>query len=92
MSDEPQFIMSVGPYIWYCLITNPPKNMSSEEADQLINSEEFTMYLNQLSPKISQQIKGALWKPGFGCLGKSATLLLFGFLLIIGIFLIIRLI
>ena len=81
LSPVNQFIMAVSPYIWYCLENHPPGTMTSEEVERIANDIEFTRYTDQLAKKISQQVKGALWKPGAGCLGK-ATLILFAGIII----------
>ena len=87
LSPANQFIMSVSPYIWYCLETHPPRTMTPEEVDRITNDIEFTRYIDQLAKKISQQVKGALWKPGAGCLGKATLILFAGIVIPIGVFL-----
>ena len=90
LSPVNQFIMAVSPYIWYCLETHPPGTMTPEEVDRITNDIEFTRYINQLAKKISQQVKGALWKPGAGCLGKATLILFAGIIIPLVVFLLFK--
>lgn len=67
LSPLNQFIVTIPPYILYCLKNRLPDDMKlKEEAIQLMNDVHFVRYLQEeLGVKISQKIKGALWKPFF---------------------------
>ena len=77
-------MMATTPYIWYCLESDPPANYSQEELNKISESIEFTRYIGDLAKMVSQQVKGALWKPGLGCLGKSAMFLAAAALILTG--------
>lgn len=67
LSPLNQFIVTIPPYILYCLKnTLPDDTKLKEEAIQLMNDVHFVRYLQEeLGVKISQEIKGALWRPNF---------------------------
>lgn len=60
--------------------------MSAEEAERISNDPEFSRFIDQLARKISQQVKGALWKPGAGCIGKTALFMAISALVLMGIY------
>jgi hypothetical protein len=90
LSPVNQFVISVSPYIWYCLESQPPGTMTPEEVERITNDIEFTRYIDQLAKKISQQVKGALWKPGAGCLGKAGLILFVGLAVPLVVFLLFK--
>lgn len=67
LSPLNQFIVTIPPHILYCLKNRLPDNTKlKEEASQLMSDVHFVRYLQEeLGVKISQEIKGALWKPNF---------------------------
>ena len=67
LSPLNQFIVTIPPYVLYCLKNRLPDDTKlKEEAIQLMNDVHFVRYLQEeLGVKISQEIKGALWKPNF---------------------------
>ncbi len=67
LSPLNQFIVTIPPYILYCLKNRLPDDMElKEEAIHLMNDVHFNRYLQEeLGVKISQEIKGALWRPNF---------------------------
>jgi len=67
LSPLNQFIVTIPPYILYCLKNRLPDDTKlKEEAIQLMNDIHFVRYLQkELGVKISQEIKGALWRPNF---------------------------
>lgn len=78
LSPLNQFIVTIPPYILYCLKNRLPDDTKlKEETIQLMNDVHFVRYLQEeLGVKISQEIKGALWRPNFlgwafGKLGRS---------------------
>jgi hypothetical protein len=87
LSPVNQFMMATTPYIWYCLESNPPSNYSQEELNKISESMEFTLSIGDLAKMVSQQVKGALWKPGLGCLGKSAVFLAVAVIVLMGFYL-----
>ncbi|MFC2169953.1 hypothetical protein ACFLRM_05255 [Acidobacteriota bacterium] len=76
LSPLNQYVTAVGPYLAYCLRHHPPINLERDEIERLIHDGEFNQYVEQLGIQISQKVKGALWKPGYGCLGKTAMFFL----------------
>jgi len=87
LSPVNQFLATVVPYIFYCLENSPPTGIKLQEIKQLMDNEEFIQYLSQLGGKISQEVKGALWRPGTGFVGKVAVVLIIGAILSIWFFL-----
>lgn len=87
LSPLNQFLVATSPYIWYCLEKNPPKNFKPKELERFSKSEEFNQYLNQISREISQKVKGALWKPEAGCLGRAAMFIVLSVIIFLGIIL-----
>lgn len=67
LSPLNQFIVTIPPYILYCLKNRLPDDTKlKEEAIQLMNDVHFVRFLQEeLGMKISQEIKGALWRPNF---------------------------
>ena len=67
LSPLNQFIVTIPPYALYCLKNRLPDNTKlKEEAIQIMNDVHFVCYLQEeLGVKISQEIKGALWRPNF---------------------------
>lgn len=67
LSPLNQFIVTIPPYVLYCIKNRLPDDTKlKEEAIQLMNDVPFVRYLQEeLGVKISQEIKGALWKPNF---------------------------
>jgi len=63
LSPVNQFLITALPYIWYCLINKPPADLDKEKVHELLNSDEFGDFIRRLSEKVSQEVKGALWKP-----------------------------
>jgi hypothetical protein len=65
LSPLNQFIVTIPPFIFYCLknyLIDSPK--LQEEASRLMSTPEFPRYLQEsLGYPISQIIKGAFWKP-----------------------------
>ncbi len=77
MSPLNQFIVTIQPYVYYCLEKYLPNDPSlREEAKRLMNTRGCPRYLQEnLGYPISQIIKGAFWIPKpFGFLAR-----LFGF-------------
>lgn len=76
LSPLNQFIVTIPPYIFYCLEKYIPEPELKEEASRLIATRGFPRYLQKdLGGPISQKIGGAFWKPNaLGCLAR-----LFGF-------------
>ena len=77
LSPVNQFIVTIPPYVFYCLekyLSDAPA--LREEASRLMNTKGFPRYLQEkLGYPISQTIKGAFWKPNpFAFLAR-----LFGF-------------
>jgi hypothetical protein len=72
LSPVNQFMVAVPPYVCYCLENKLPDNRGlKEEATILKDDPTFYRYLQeQLGMKISQEIKGALWRPKVPGLGK----------------------
>ena len=72
LSPVNQFMVAVPPYVCYCLENKLPGNRRlKEEATTLKDDPTFYRYLQeQLGMKISQEIKGALWRPKLPGLGK----------------------
>jgi len=71
LSPINQFIVSIPPYVLYC-IENKLKGDSSlkQEASTLVDDGSLYRYLQTIGMSISQEIKGALWKPRLFGLGK----------------------
>ena len=72
LSPINQFIVSIPPYVLYC-IENKLKGDSSlkQEATTLEDDGSFYRYLQEkIGMSIAQEIKGALWKPRLFGLGK----------------------
>ncbi len=72
LSPVNQFIVSIPPYVLYC-IENKLKGDSSlkQEATTLKDDGSFYRYLQEkIGMSIAQEIKGALWKPRLFGLGK----------------------
>jgi len=65
LSPINQFIVTLPPYVFYCLKNKLPDNTSLvNEAARLMSTPTFPRYLQeQIGVSISQEIKGALWKP-----------------------------
>jgi hypothetical protein len=65
MSPLNQFIVTIQPYIYYCLEKYLPNDPGlREEAKRLMNTNGFQHYLTKnLGYPISQTIKGAFWVP-----------------------------
>lgn len=67
LSPLNQFIVTITPYVFYCLINKLPEDEElSQEVQTILNDEDstFPRYLQEkLGIKISQEIKGALWRP-----------------------------
>lgn len=77
LSPLNQFIVTIPPYIFYCLEKYFPEEPElKEEARRLIATRGFPRYLQEdLGIPISQKIKGAFWRPTpLRCLAR-----LFGF-------------
>ncbi len=77
LSPLNQFIVTIPPYVFYCLEKYLPDDPDlREEASRLMNTRGFPRYLQEnLGYQISQTIKGAFWTPKpLGCLAR-----LFGF-------------
>jgi|GEM_PF-3228233 len=76
LSPINQFIVSIPPYIIYCIENKIPDDSSlKEEATKLVNNlvdnNKFYRYLQEkIGISIAQEIKGALWKPSLFGLGK----------------------
>ena len=87
LSPVNQFLVTVVPYVFYCLENNPPDSIKLQEIKHLMDNEEFVQYLSQLGRKISQEVKGALWRPGTRFIGEVAIVLIIGAILSIGFFL-----
>ena len=73
LSPLNQFIVTIPPYVFYCLekyLLDDPDLL--EEARRLMNTKGFPRYLQEeLGYPISQRIKGAFWKPNpFGSLAR----------------------
>ena len=66
LSPLNQFIVTVYPYVRYCLENKlPDEKTLREEADTLLNDGAFPRYVQEkFGVKISQEVKGALWHPG----------------------------
>lgn len=68
LSPLNQFVVTIPPYVFYCLRNKlPPEEALRKEAHTILNDEAstFPRYLQEeLGVKISQEIKGALWRPG----------------------------
>ncbi len=84
LSPLNQFIVTIYPYVRYCLENKLPDDKTlREEADTLLNDGAFPRYVQeQLGVKISQEVKGALWRPS--PVGMSSTvvkLLIFLFII-----------
>jgi len=77
LSPLNQFMITIPPYVFYCLEKYLPDAPDlREEASRLMNTRGFPRYLQEkLGYPISQTIKGAFWKPNpFAFLAR-----LFGF-------------
>ena len=77
LSPVNQFIVTIPPYVFYCLEKYLPNDSGlREEARRLMNTRGFPRYLQEnLGYPISQKIKRAFYRPNpLGCLA-----LLFGF-------------
>ncbi len=67
LSPLNQFIVTIPPYVLYCIKNRLPDDTKlKKEAIQLMNDVPFVRYLQEeLGIKISQKIKGALWRSNF---------------------------
>lgn len=65
LSPLNQFMVTIPPYIFYCLEKYLPDDPNlREEARHLMNTRGFPRYLQEdLGYPISQKIKGAFWRP-----------------------------
>ena len=65
MSPLNQFIVTIQPYVYYCLEKYLPNDPGlQEEAKRLMKTDSFPRYLTEnLGYTISQKIKGAFWMP-----------------------------
>jgi len=65
LSPVNQFIVTIPPYVYFCLNKRLPKNNNlANEAKLLLEEPGFPRYLQeQIGFPVSQQLKGALWKP-----------------------------
>jgi len=64
LSPINQFIVTLPPYVFYCLKNRLPNKSLVNEVDRLMSNPSFPRYLQeQIGVPISQEIKGALWKP-----------------------------
>ena len=73
LSPLNQFIVTIPPYVFYCLEKYLPDDPGlREEARRLMNTRGFLRYLQEnLGYPISQTIKGAFWSPNpFGFLAR----------------------
>lgn len=73
LSPLNQFMVTIPPYVFYCLEKYLPDDPGlREEARHLMNTRGFPRYLQEnLGYPISQKIKGAFWKPNpFGFLAR----------------------
>ena len=73
LSPLNQFMVTIPPYVFYCLEKYLPDDPGlREEASHLMNTRSFPRYLQEnLGYPISQKIKGAFWKPNpFGFLAR----------------------
>lgn len=72
LSPVNQFIVTIPPYVLYCIKNKlPDDSRLKEEASILEGNGSFYRYLQeQIGMKIAQEIKGALWKPRLFGLGK----------------------
>lgn len=90
LSPVNQYLVAVGPYIGYCLTNNPLPNITEDEIGHLLENEEFRKFLTKLGEDTAQKVKGALWKPGAGCLGKAAMFLLLSIVFVLCIIFILQ--
>ena len=85
LSPLNQFIVTIPPYVFYCLenkLTNDKE--LKEESSALINDWAFARYLQKkLGVKISQEIKGALWRPGARWLSATGAKILTCFFIVL---------
>jgi len=72
LSPVNQFIVTIPPYVLYCIKNKlPDDSRLKEEAAILEDNASFYRYLQEkIGMKITQEIKGALWKPKLFGLGK----------------------
>lgn len=72
LSPINQFIVTIPPYVLYCMKNKLPDDSNlKEEAAILEDNASFYRYLQEkIGMKITQEIKGALWKPKLFGLGK----------------------
>lgn len=71
LSPVNQFIVTIPPYVLYCMKNKLPDDSNlKEEAAILKDDGSFYRYLQAQSMSIAQEIKGALWKPRLLGLGK----------------------
>ncbi|MFX0135599.1 MAG: hypothetical protein ACFFDN_18280 [Candidatus Hodarchaeota archaeon] len=78
LSPLNQFLKTVVPYVFYCLKKDLPSSLNNVEIKVLEKNNNFFQYLISLGVNISQKkVKGALWKPGAGCLKKVALIIIF---------------
>lgn len=85
LSPLNQFIVTIPPYVFYCLENKLPNDKElKEESIALINDGVFAQYLQkQLGMKISQEIKGALWRPGARWLSATGAKILTCFFILL---------
>lgn len=76
LSPVNQFIVTIPPYVLYCIKNKlPDDSRLKEEAAILEDNGSFYRYLQeQIGARIAQEIKGALWKPRLLGLGKLLDL------------------
>jgi len=72
LSPVNQFIVSIPPYVLYCIANELTSDSRlKQEATMLKDDTSFYRYLQEeIGVNISQEIKGALWKPRLFGLGK----------------------
>ena len=73
LSPINQFIVTLPPYVFYCLKNRLPDNEDLfSEATALMEKPGFPRYLQEaIGVPVSQEVKGALWKPNpFGFLAR----------------------
>jgi len=91
LSPVNQYIMTVLPYILYCVEIHPPENITPNEINRLLHRAEFSHYIDKLAKDISQQVKGALWNPASGCFGGVVLILFISSIIPFGFFLLYKL-
>lgn len=87
LSPVNQYLVTVLPYVYYCLQTNPPLSLTTFEIKRFLDNEEFSQYIHKLGIEVSQKVKGALWRPGGDWLRTALSIIIICTLLLLAILL-----